>query len=141
VLGGFLSPRPADARPRQHERLLTIAGVALGVLTWVATWFFPVTLMAVMAWGCERNARDLGRRALAFYGGGTRRDGRGERARSDLRRIVRGFALFLSVALPIAFVAYADRVRQTTGLNAIGAAGALVALSLVLAAAVLLNRR
>jgi hypothetical protein len=141
VLGGFLSPRASGSSPRRHEKLLVVAGIAFGALTWVATWFFPVTLMALMAWGCERNARDLGRRALAFYGDGTQSGGRSERPQRGVRRVMRGVALFLSVALPIAFIAYADRVRQTTGVNAVGAAGALVAVSMVIAAAVVLNRR
>jgi hypothetical protein len=48
--------------------------------------------------------------------------------------------LILSVAVPVAFVAYADHVRNTTGINAVGAAGAVVALSLVIAMALLARR-
>ena len=52
------------------------------------------------------------------------------------RQLLRTALLGLSVAVPVAFVAYANNVRQTTGINALGALGALVALSLVIAAAV-----
>lgn len=140
VLGGFVSPRGGR---REHGKLLAAAGILVGLLTWVATWVFPVTLMAVMAWSCERNMRDLGRRALIRYGGSAtitrtpRTAGSPERRG---RRIVRAIALFLSLAVPIAFVAYADRVRNTTGVNALSAGGALVALSVVIAATVVLNR-
>jgi hypothetical protein len=50
-------------------------------------------------------------------------------------------ALVVSVALPIAFVAYANTVRQSVGLSWLGAIGALVALSLVIATAVAGSRR
>jgi hypothetical protein len=43
-----------------------------------------------------------------------------------------------SIAIPIGFVAYADHVHQSTAINWLGA---LVAVSLVLAASVLANRR
>ena len=59
----------------------------------------------------------------------------------DRRQIVRGIALALSIGIPIAFVVYVNHVRQTVGLNRLGAIGALVALSLVLAAAVAGSRR
>ena len=101
-----------------------------------------------MAWGCETHARQLGRRALIFY------DGDADNAEAAIaaarqrhdrghgkREIVRATILVLSIALPIGFVAYADHVRQSTGVNWLGALGALVALSLVLAASVLASRR
>ena len=47
----------------------------------------------------------------------------------------------LSIAVPIAFVAYADHVRNTTGVNWLGALGALVAVSLVIATTVIASRR
>ena len=49
--------------------------------------------------------------------------------------------LALSIAVPIGFVAYADHVRQTTGINWLGALGALVAASLVIATTVFARRR
>ena len=85
---------------------------------------------------------------MAFYDGeattpegaiaaADRREDRGH----DKRQILRTIALFLSVAIPIGFVAYADHVRQSTGINWIVALGALVALSLVLATAIAATRR
>ena len=50
-------------------------------------------------------------------------------------------ALFLSVAIPIGFIAVADHYRQSTGINWLGALGALVALSLVIAVAVAAGRK
>jgi hypothetical protein len=43
--------------------------------------------------------------------------------------------------VPIGFVAYADHVRQSTRINWLRALGPLMAVSLVLAASVLANRR
>ena len=120
----------------------------LGVGIWLTTWVVPVTFIIVMAWGCETHTRQLGRRALVFY------DGEEESVRAaiaaarqrqdqghDKRAILRTVALFLSVAIPAGFIAYADHVRNTTGVNWIGALGALVAISLVIATAVMASRR
>lgn len=60
---------------------------------------------------------------------------------SDRRQILRTIAIALSVLVPIGFVAYADHVRQSTGVNWLGALGALAALSLVLATVVVAGRR
>ncbi len=57
------------------------------------------------------------------------------------RRRLATTALFLSVAIPLAFIAYVNHVRKTTGINGLGALGALVALSLVIATLVISNRR
>ena len=108
----------------------------------------PATFMIAMAWGCETHARQLGRRALLFYDGDAdsaqaaiaaakQREDRGHGKREILRAIL----LVLSIAVPIGFVAYADHVRQSTGINWVGALGALAAVSLVIAASVLANRR
>jgi hypothetical protein len=51
---------------------------------------------------------------------------------------VRGTLLVLSIAIPIGFVGYADHVRNSTGINWLAALGAL---SMVIAASVLANRR
>ena len=59
----------------------------------------------------------------------------------DKRAIARGAALFLSVAIPIGFVGYAQHIRHTVGINWLGALGALVALSLVIATAVIASRK
>ena len=147
VLGGFLSPRGDRATTPERSKLVVASMFVLGVGSWIVTWVFPVTFMLLMAWGCESNARDLGRRALAFYGGGKETtDAAIASARSGpepglrLRRVVRAIALALSIALPVAFVAYADHIRNTTGVNAFAAAGALVALSLVIATTVVARR-
>jgi hypothetical protein len=149
VFGGFLSPSAAKPPKRgAMDRVKAVLSLLLGGAIWVTTWVLPATFMIVMAWGCETHARQLGRRALLFYAGGAasvdpaiaaagqRRD-RGH----DKRAIARAVALFLSVVIPIAFIAYADHERKTVGLNWLGALGALVALSLVGATAVISSRR
>ena len=50
-------------------------------------------------------------------------------------------SLFLSIAVPLGFIAYVDHVHKETGINWLGALGALVALSLVIATAVISTRR
>jgi hypothetical protein len=147
VFGGFLSPRADRATPRKHGKLLAAGGLMVGAVVWIVTWVFPLTFMLLMAWGCESNARDLGRRALSFYGGGeeTARAAiaaahSGYHAGREKRRVLRTIALVLSIALPVAFVAYADHIRNKTGVTALAAAGALVALSVVLATTVVARR-
>jgi hypothetical protein len=147
VFGGFVSPSAAAPRRGVSGWLRTAFSVVLGGVIWVATWVFPVTFMIMMAWGCETHARELGRRALVFYDGEEaaarvaitaterrHRPGHGKRA------LARSLALFLSVAVPIGFVAYANHVRKSAGINWLTALGALVAVSLVIATAVLSTR-
>jgi hypothetical protein len=148
IFGGFLSA-PSDKRDESaHAWLKAAFGFLIGLAIWVTTWVLPATFMVAMAWGCETHARQLGRRALLFYDGDAdsaqaaiaaakNREDRGH----GKREIVRATVLFLSVAVPIGFVAYADHVHQSTGINWLGALGALVAVSLVIAASVLANRR
>jgi hypothetical protein len=148
VLGGFLAS-PADRnKPRAHGRLLAVAGALLGVMLWVMTWVLPLTFIIAMAWSCERDTRKLGRRAHAYYGGqapttkaAIAAARSGHRRGHDKQRVIRTIALGLSIAVPIAFVAYADHIRNTNGVNALSASGALVALSLVIATAVVTKRR
>ncbi|MGI8713677.1 MAG: hypothetical protein ACR2NR_10935 [Solirubrobacteraceae bacterium] len=148
VFGGFLSP-PAQRSPTGWSaKLLAVLGVLLAIIVFVVTWVIPVTFIVAMAWGCESHTRELGRRAQAFYGGaavttkwaiaaaGSQRDQGHHR-----RHLIRSTALLVSVAVPVAFVAYADHVRSQIGINAVGAAGALVALSLVIATTVAATRR
>ena len=154
VFGGFMSPpkdKSAEAGQEdepERSRLRGWIGIAGGTAIWLSTWVFPITFMVAMAWGCETHTRTLGRRVMAFYDGdaatpqaaiaaANRREDRGH----DKRQILRTIALFLSVAIPIGFVAYADHVRQSTGINGVVALGALVALSLVLAPTVVATRR
>jgi hypothetical protein len=140
---------PKNDEPEvKHPRLKAAGGLAVGAAIWVTTWVLPVTFMVAMSWACESHARQLGRRILLFYDGeaestlsaiaeANRREDRGH----DRRQIVRVAALFLSVAIPIGFVAVADHYRQSTGISWLGALGALVALSLVIATAVVASRR
>jgi hypothetical protein len=148
VFGGFLSRPDERTAPGHQSRLLASAGLAAGVATWVLTWVFPVTFMVLMAWSCEHNTRQLGRRAKAYYSGDaetTRAASRLGRLRRDRghgwRQALRSIALAASIAVPVAFVAYADHVRNTTGVNWVGALGALVALSIVIATAVIARSR
>jgi hypothetical protein len=148
IFGGFLSA-PSDAREQAtHPWLKASVGFLIGAAIWAITWVFPVTFMIAMAWGCETHARQLGRRALIFY------DGEADTAQAAIaaakerqdhghgkREILRATLLVLSLAVPIGFVAYADHVHQSTGINWLGAIGALVALSLVLATTVIASRR
>lgn len=148
VFGGFLSPSAAEP-PKQSwlDRLRSVASLLVGVALWLMTWVLPVTFMILMAWGCETHARQLGRRALVFYDGeaasvnaaialAARRRDRGH----DKRTVLRGIALFLSLAVPIAFVAYVQHVKKTVGFNWLVALGALVAVSLVIAIGVITKR-
>jgi hypothetical protein len=149
VFGGFLSPSTAKPPKRGWRyRIRAAASLLLGVAIWVTTWVLPVTFMILMAWGCETHARQLGRRALVFYDGeaasanaaialAQRRRDKGH----DKRTLLRGTALLLSLVIPIAFIAYVDHERKTVGFNWLGALGALVALSLVIAIGVIANRR
>ena len=86
------------------------------------------------------SAAVLRRRRRQRAGGDRRRQATQDRGHRK-REILRATILVLSVAVPIGFVAYADHVRQSTGINWLGALGALVALSLVITASVLANRR
>ena len=154
VFGGFMAPpkdKSAEAGQEdepERSRLRGWIGIAGGTAIWLSTWVFPITFMVAMAWGCETHTRTLGRRVMAFYDGDAvtpqaaiaaadRREDRGH----DKRQILRTIALLLSVAIPIGFVAYADHVRQSTGINGVVALGALVALSLVIATVVVATRR
>jgi hypothetical protein len=148
VFGGFMSPSSAKPKGGARDRIRAGFGVLLATVIWVTTWLLPLTFMIVMAWGCETHTRQLGRRALVFYDGEEESvraaiadaDQRRDRGH-DKRAILRTAALFLSVAIPIGFIAYVDHVRKTVGFNWLGALGAVVALSLVIATAVISSRR
>ena len=139
------SPKRTQAR---SARSGPSSGSLLGVGIWVTTWVLPLTFMIVMAWGCETHARQLGRRTLLYYDGEADNvldainaaDQRTDHGH-DKRAIARGVALFLSVAIPLGFVGYAQHVRHTTGINWLSALGVLVALSLVIATAVIASRK
>ena len=148
VFGGFMSAATADEANRRFKRLRTGLSVAFGLGLWVFTWIFPLSFMVAMAWGCESHARQLGRRAMLFYGG---EDATIDQAIADARerhdhghsrrQVVRSALLALTVIVPMAFVVYANHIRNTVGVNWVGALGALVALALVMALAVVGSRR
>jgi hypothetical protein len=150
VFGGFLSaPSQSGSRPHGVRELArAVASLAAAGILWATTWLLPVTTMIAMAWACESHARQLGRRAAVLYDGEAataeaaialahRRRERGH----SRRDVVRAILLALSIAVPIAFVVYADHVRNTTGVNWLGALGALVAVSVVAATTVAAARR
>ncbi len=148
IFGGFMSAPSDQRKEAAHPWLKASIGFLIGAGIWVTTWVLPATFMVAMAWGCETHARQLGRRALLFYDGDAdsaqaaiaaakQREDRGHGKREVLRATV----LALSIAIPIGFVAYADHVRQSTGINWVGALGALAAVSLVIAASALANRQ
>jgi hypothetical protein len=148
VFGGFMSPSEAKLEHGLRARLKAVLSLLLGIALWVTTWVLPLTFMIVMAWGCESHTRQLGRRAAAFYGGEEATiaaaiavaDERRDRGH-DKRAILRTVALLLSLAAPIGFVAYANHVRNSLGINWLSALGALIALSLVIATAIVSSRR
>jgi hypothetical protein len=148
IFGGFMSPSVAKEDTGARGKVRAVFGIALGVGIWVTTWVLPLTFMIVMAWGCETHARQLGRRTLLYYDGEADNvleaikaaDARSDHGH-DKRAIARAGALFLSVAIPIGFVGYAQHIRHTAGINWLSALGVLVALSLVIATAVISSRR
>jgi hypothetical protein len=146
IFGGFISA-PSDEQDKYaHWRLKAALGFVIGTVIWVITWVLPLTFMIFMAWACESHARSLGRRTLCFYGGESALaeaaggDG-GEDAGRTKRDLLRAGLLLLSVAIPVAFVVYANYVRQTTGFNWLAALGALVAVAIVIATTVVARRR
>jgi hypothetical protein len=149
IFGGFLGPPSEGEKPSGAlDRLRTAAGLVIGFLLWAMTWVFPLTFMIALAWGCETHCRQLGLRTLALYGGGSATTEEAiaaakqrNEARHTERQVLRSAALGLSVAIPVGFVAYANHVRQDTGITWVAALGALVALSLVIAGAVYGSRR
>jgi hypothetical protein len=149
VFGGFMWPSAAEPRTGAWARVRAVLSVAVGGAIWITTWVLPVTFMIVMAWGCESHTRQLGRRALVFYDGEEASigaaialaDQRRDRG-SDKRTIARAVALFLSVVIPLAFIALIIHYRNTVGINwLVVALGSLVAVSLVIATAVVSSRR
>ena len=148
IYGGFLSAPSDKSQEGAHPWVKTAIGALFGATVWVITWVFPLSFMIAMAWGCDSNARALGRRALIFY------DSEPDSAQAAIaaakqqrepgqtkRRILRTTLLVLAVAIPIAFIGFVDHERQRTGITPLTAVGGLVALSLVIATAVIATRR
>jgi hypothetical protein len=148
IYGGFLSAPTEEADKGSPWRMKAAVGFLIGGVIWAITWILPVSFMIAMAWGCESHARSLGHRTMTFYGGesaiaeaASAAGGEGEDRGRTKRDLLRGALLALSIAVPIGFIAYADHVRQTTGINWLGAVGALVAASMVIATTVIAGRR
>ena len=140
VFGGFISGAKRDLSGLRAK--LAVVAMVIGVAAlWVVTWIFPVTFMIAMAWTCERDARDVGRRALVHFGGPEASPPPTPEGERTLRTILRSAALTASILVPIAFVAFAVHVQRHTRLNWIAAVGALVALSVVIAVSVVGRRR
>ena len=148
IYGGFLSAPSDKSKEGAHPWVKTAIGALFAATVWVVTWVFPLSFMIAMAWGCDNSARALGRRALIFY------DSKPDSAQAAIaaakqqrdpghnkRRILRTTLLILSFAIPIAFIAFVDHERQHTGITPLTGVGALVALSLVIATAVIATRR
>lgn len=147
VFGGFISPSSGPRPEGFVARLQVVGGLVAFAAMWIITCIFPLTFMVAMAWGCESHARTLGSRTLELYDGDAATAQAAiaaSRKRRDeghgLRQALRGLLLGLSVILPIAFVAFANHVRNTTGVNWLASLGALVALALVLAIGVASRR-
>jgi hypothetical protein len=130
IFGGFLAA-PSDKRKEgAHPGLKTALGALFGLTIWVIAWVFPLSFMIVMGWGCDSNARDLGRRALVFYD--SEPDGaqaaiaaakQHKDAGRNKRQILRTALFVLSIAIPIAFIAFIDDERQSTGITPLTALG------------------
>jgi hypothetical protein len=146
VFGGFLSAPRGTPHRGVWSWVRDAAGLLAGAGVWIVTWFFPLTFMIAMAWGCHTHSRRLFRHALTFYSGKSMpRASARERALAlrhhTMREFAHGAALTLSIAIPIGFLVYATWVRNHVGINAITGLGLLVAVSLVVAAGVYGSRR
>ena len=148
IYGGFVSAPSDKSQEGAHPWVKTGLGFLAFAIVWVVTWVFPLSFIIAMAWGCDSSARDLGRRALIFY------DSEPDSAQAAIaaakqrkdpghnkRQILRTILLIFSVALPIAFIGFVDHERQNTGITPLTGVGGLVALSLVIATAVIATRR
>jgi hypothetical protein len=146
VFGGFLSAPRGTPRRGVWSWVRDAAALIAGAGVWVVTWFFPLTFMIAMAWGCHTHSRRLFKAALEHYTHEKvpRKSAR-ERATALRQLTPRDFAhgggLSLSIIIPIGFLVYATYVRNHAGINDISGLGLLVAVSLVIAVAVYGARR
>jgi threonine/homoserine/homoserine lactone efflux protein len=145
VFGGFMAMPPEKSGWRDWVR--TAIAVVVGTVIWIITWVLPLTFMLAMAWACESHARHLGTATMTYYGGEEATVeaavAAGERKHDPHRKrrtLVRAGLLVLTVVLPLGFVAYTIAVDHALGFSPFGALGALVALSLVIATAVVSSR-
>ena len=147
IFGGFLSAPSGERARGAKARLKATAGLVIVTVIWVSTWVFPVTFMILMAWGCESHARELGNRALAFYGGDADsaedaiiKADRSEDRGHDRRTIIRTLLLGLSVVVPLGIVAGVIHLMKDSGSALLTGIGAVVACSLVVAVGVAASR-
>jgi hypothetical protein len=145
VFGGFM--RMPEEHTGWRDWVNTAIATVVGTVIWIVTWILPLTFMMMMAWACESHARHLGRSTLVYYGGEEATVeaalAAAERKHDPHRRrrtLVRGVLLALTVVLPLGFVAYTIAVDHALGFSPFGALGSLVALSLVIATAVVSSR-
>lgn len=146
VFGGFLSAPRGTPRRGVWSWVRDAAALIAGAGVWVVTWFFPLTFMIAMAWGCHTHSRRLFKATVAHYAGENvpRKSAREQAAalrQLTPRDVAHGAALTISIVIPVGFLVYADYVRNHAGINAISSLGVLVAISVVLAAAVYGARR
>ena len=145
VYGGFMAIPPVKSGWRDWLR--TAIATVIGTVLWIVTWILPLTFMLAMAWACESHARQLGRSTMVFYDGeeatvkaAIARAERKHDPNRSRRTLVRSGLLMASVILPLAFVALTIAAEHALGFSPFGALGALVALSLVIATAVVSSR-
>ena len=142
ILAGFLSAPEEDEQTDQltrWEKVMRAVRFVVAGLIWALTWILPVTFMIMMSWACESDARRFGQRVSTRYGNegdeiataiaSADRKAGGNKALT----LARGALVVLSVAIPIALIAATVAGgKGPLGVNLPQAAGALVALALVI---------
>jgi hypothetical protein len=142
ILAGFLSAPEEDEQTGQltrWEKVMRAVRFVVAGLIWALTWIVPVTFMIMMSWACESDARRFGQRVITRYGNegddiaiaiaSADRKAGGNRALT----VARGALVVLSLAIPLAFIAATVLGgKGPLGVNVPQAAGALVALALVI---------
>ena len=146
IYGGFLSAPSDDRDKYAHWRLKAALGFVVGLGIWIITWVLPVSFMIAMAWGCESHARSLGTArsasmaakppiAEAAGADGETRTAAAPSATYCARGSSRSRSPSRSPSSPTRTTS-----GTRTGINWLGALGALVAVSLVIATTVLARR-
>jgi len=142
ILAGFLSAPQEDEETSQltrWEKVMRAVRFVVAGLIWALTWVVPVTFMIMMSWACESDARRFGQRVITRYGNegddiaiaiaNADHKAGGNRALT----VARGALVVLSLAIPLAFIAATVLGgKGPFGVNVPQAAGALVALALVI---------
>lgn len=141
ILAGFLSA-PEEEETRQLTRwakVMRAVRFVVAGLIWALTWVVPVTFMIMMSWACESDARRFGQRVTTRYGdegddiaiamATADRKAGGNRALT----VARGTLVVLSLAIPLTLIAATVlNGKGPLGVNVPQAAGALIALALVI---------